>query len=62
MPSDEAVTPRAGSVRSMTGFTAQEFEALLPPFEQAVVAYMPDHTIDGQPCTVRRDRTYDTCP
>jgi hypothetical protein len=46
----------------MTGFTAQEFEALLPPFAQAVVAYMPDHPSDGQPCTVRRDRTYDPCP
>jgi hypothetical protein len=46
----------------MTGLTEQEFEALLPPFEHAFVAYMHDHTIDGQPRTVRRYRTYDTCP
>jgi hypothetical protein len=62
MPSDEEVTTRAGSVRAMTGFTEQAFEALLVPFEQAFVAYMQDHTIEGQPRTVRRYRTYDTCP
>jgi hypothetical protein len=62
MPSYEDVTTRAGSLRAMTGFTEQEFQALLPPFEQAFVAYMQAHTIDGQPRTVRRYRTYDTCP
>jgi Helix-turn-helix of DDE superfamily endonuclease len=36
--------------------------ALLPPFEDALVAYMQAHTIDGQPRTVRRCRTSDTCP
>jgi hypothetical protein len=62
MPSDEDVITRAGSVRAMTGFTEQAFEALLPPSERAFVAYMHDHTIDGQPRIVRRYRTYDTCP
>jgi hypothetical protein len=65
MPSDEEVTQRAGSLRSLTGLTEQEFEALLPPFEHAFVVYMQAHTIDGQPRTVRRFRcysTYDTCP
>jgi hypothetical protein len=62
MPSYEDVTTRAGSVRAMTGLTEQAFEALLPPFEHAFVAYMQAHTIDGQPRTVRRYRTYDTCP
>ena len=62
MPSYEEVTHRAGSLRSMTGLTEQEFQALLPPFEQAFMAYMHDQTIDGQPRTVRRYRTYDTCP
>ena len=62
MPSDEDVTARAGSLQAMTGFTEPEFQALLPPFEQAFVAYMHDHTIDGQPRTVRRYRTYETCP
>jgi Helix-turn-helix of DDE superfamily endonuclease len=62
MPSYEDVTARAGSLQAMTGLTEQEFQALLPPFEQAFVAYMHDHTIDGQPRTVRRYRTYETCP
>jgi hypothetical protein len=62
MPSDEDVITRAGSVRAMTGFTEPAFEALLPPVERAFVAYMHDHTMDGQPRTVRRDRTDDTCP
>ena len=62
MPSYEEVITRAGSLRAMTGLTEQEFQALLPPFEHAFVAYMHDHTIDGQPRTVRRYRTYDNCP
>jgi hypothetical protein len=62
MPSYAEVIKRAGSLRAMTGIIEQEFQALLPPFEQAFMAYMHDHTIDGQPRTVRRYRTYDTCP
>jgi hypothetical protein len=62
MPSYEEVIQRAGSLRAMTGLTEQEFTALLPPFEHAYVAYMHDHTIDGQPRTSRRYSTYDTCP
>ena len=62
MPSYEDVITRAGSLRAMTGLTEHEFQALLPPFEQAFVAYMHDHTLDGQPRTVRRYRTYDNCP
>jgi hypothetical protein len=62
MPSYEDVTTRVGSLRAMTGLTDQEFQALLPAFEQAFMAYMQAHTIDGQPRTVRRYRTYDTCP
>src|SRR6266516_2441534 len=62
MPSDEEVTQRAGSLRAMTGLTEQEFTALLPHFEHACVAYMRDHTIDGQPRTSRRYSSYDNCP
>jgi len=62
MPSYEDVITRARSVRALTGFTEQEFEALLPPFERAFGAYMQDHPIEGQPRTVRRYRTDDTCP
>ena len=62
MPSDEEVTQRAGSLRSMTGLTEAEFMVLLPHFEQAFVAYMQHRTIDGNPRTSRRYSTYDTCP
>jgi hypothetical protein len=62
MPSYEEVTQRAGSLRSMTGLTEAEFMALLPHFEQALVVYMQDRTIDGQPRTSRRYRSYDNCP
>jgi hypothetical protein len=62
MPSYEEVTQRAGSLRSMTGLTEAEFTALLPHFEHALVAYLQDRTIDGQPRTSRRYRTYETCP
>lgn len=62
MPSYAEVTQRAGSVRAMTGLTEQEFTALLPPFEHAWLAYMEDHTLDGQPRTSRRYRTYETSP
>ncbi len=46
----------------MTGLTEEEFMGLLPHFEHACVAYMQDHTIDGQPRTSRRYSSYDTCP
>jgi hypothetical protein len=62
MPSYEEVTQRAGSLRAMTGLTAQEFTALLPPFEHAWLAYMEDHTLDGHPRTSRRYSTYETSP
>jgi hypothetical protein len=62
MPSDEDVTQRAGSLRAMTGFTEPECTALLPHFEHALAASLQDRTIDGQPRTSRRYRTYDHCP
>jgi Helix-turn-helix of DDE superfamily endonuclease len=62
MPRYEEVTQRAGSLRSLTGLTEAEFQALLPHFERALVAYMQERTIDGQPRTSRRYSTYGTCP
>jgi Helix-turn-helix of DDE superfamily endonuclease len=62
MPRYEEVTLRAGSLRAMAGLTQQEFTALLPHFEHAFLAYMEDHTSDGQPRTSRRDSTYDHTP
>ena len=61
-PSYEDVTQRAGSLRSLTGFTEAAFKDLLPRVEQAFVASMRTRTMDGQPRTSRRYSTYDTCP
>ena len=49
MPSYEEVTPRAGSLRAITGLTEQEFTALLPPFEPALAVYLQDRTILASP-------------
>jgi len=62
MPSDEDVIQRAGSLRTMTGLTEEEFTTLLPHFEWAFVAYLQHRTSDGHPRTSRRDRAYDHCP
>jgi hypothetical protein len=62
MPSDEEVTQRAGSLRTMTGLTPPACSARLPPFEHAFLGDMEDRTLDGQPRTSRRARTYGTCP
>ena len=62
MPSYEEVIQHAGSLRSMTGLTEPEFQALLPHVEQTFVTSMQARTIDGQPRTSRRYRTYGTCP
>lgn len=62
MPTYEDVPQRVGSLRAMTGLTAQECTALLPHFEHALAAYLQDRTIDGHPRTSRRSRPYDHWP
>jgi hypothetical protein len=62
MPTDAEVTQHAGSLRSLTGLTEAEFQGLLPHFEQALLRYMHERPLDGQPRTSRRSSTYDTCP
>jgi hypothetical protein len=62
MPRYEEVTPRAGSLRAMTGLTEPEFTALLPHVERALAAYLQERTIDGRPRTSRRDSLYDNSP
>jgi hypothetical protein len=46
----------------MTGLTAPELTALLPPFARAFAASLRDRTLDGQPRTGRRDRASDHGP
>jgi hypothetical protein len=42
----------------MTGITDQAFQALLPPFEHALVVSLRDHTMEGQPRTSRCYHSY----
>jgi Helix-turn-helix of DDE superfamily endonuclease len=46
---------KSNRLRAMTGLTADEFTALVPPFQQAFETYMRDYTMDGY---VRENRCY----
>jgi hypothetical protein len=49
-------------VLDMTSLTVNEFQALLPAFEQAFQAHMAQWRLDGKPRTARRYTTYSNCP
>ena len=46
----------------MSGVTEAEVMVRRPHVEPAWVGSRQDRTRAGQPCTSRRDRTYDPCP
>lgn len=47
---------------ALTGYTLEEFEALLPYFGSAFDAYVQNHTLDGRARLKRRYSTYQNCP
>lgn len=47
---------------ALTGYTVEEFEALLPYVEGAFEAYVQTHTLDGKERRKRRYSTYQNCP
>ena len=49
-------------VLDMTSLTPDEFQAVLPAFEQAFQAHMAEWRLDGKPRTARRFTTYSNCP
>ena len=49
-------------VLDMTSLTIDEFQALLPDFEQAFQAHMAQWRLDGKPRIARRYTTYANCP
>lgn len=53
---------KPSDVLDMTSLTVDEFEALLPSFEQAFQAHMSEWCLDGKPRTARRYTTYANCP
>jgi hypothetical protein len=53
---------RPTDVLDMTSLTPDEFQLLLPAFEQAFQAHMAEWRLDGKPRTARRYTTYTNCP
>ncbi len=53
---------KADSFLALTGLTVEEFERLVPEFEQAFQAHMSKWRLDGQPRTKRSYTTYENCP
>jgi Helix-turn-helix of DDE superfamily endonuclease len=49
-------------VLDMTSLTLDEFQMLVPTFEQAFQAHMAQWRLDGKPRTARRYTTYSNCP
>jgi len=49
-------------VLDMTSLTPDEFQLLVPAFEQAFQAHMTEWRLDGKPRTARRYTTYTNCP
>lgn len=49
-------------VLDMTSLTIDEFQALLPGFEQAFQAHMAQWRLDGKPRSARRYTPYTNCP
>ena len=47
---------------AMTGYTVEEFQALLPHFRVQFEKYVETHTLDGKPRTQRQYSTYETSP
>ena len=56
------VKDRANDVLDSTSLTVEEFQALVEPFEQALVAHMADWRLDGKRRTKRAYSTYENCP
>jgi hypothetical protein len=49
-------------VLDMTSLTPDEFQLLVPAFEQAFQSHMAEWRLDGKPRTARRYTTYTNCP
>ncbi len=51
----ENIKDKANTLLSLTGYTLEEFTALLPHFSKSFLEYMETHTLDGKP---RKNRKY----
>jgi hypothetical protein len=56
------VQARPTEFLDLTSLTPDEFEQLIPPFEDAFQAHMAQWRLDGKPRTARQFRVYKNCP
>lgn len=54
--------PKLNRILDLTSLTVEEFEVLVPTFDQAFLARMDEWTLDGKPRTARSYTQYKTCP
>ena len=56
------VQSRPAELLDLTSLTLDEFEQLIPPFEDAFQAHMARWRLDGKPRTTRQFSVYKNCP
>jgi hypothetical protein len=56
------VQARPTEFLDLTSLTLDEFDQLIPPFEDAFQAHMGQWRLDGKPRTSRRFSVYKNCP
>ena len=56
------VQARPTEFLDLTSLTPDEFEQLIPPFEEAFQAHMAQWRLDGKPRTARQLSVYKNCP
>ena len=56
------VQARPTEFLDLTSLTPDEFEQLMPPFEEAFQAHMAQWRLDGKPRTARQFSVYKNCP
>jgi len=58
----QEIKTKAYRILDLTSLTVDEFEQLVPAFDDAFVQHMREWTIEGKPRTARRYSQYSTCP
>src|SRR6266511_6444656 len=58
----QEIKTKAYRILDLTSLTVDEFEQLVPAFDDAFVQHMREWTIEGKPRTGRRYSQYSTCP
>ena len=62
MTSYSELSPHPSRFLALTGYTVEEFQALLPDFQAEFESYVQTHTLDGKKRTKRQYSTYKNSP